>query len=168
MSDNWACTLIGAIGDVERFNTYKEFKKYLGVSAENKQSGTSVKGTRMTYSGVRDSRRVLFQMALVIIATKSQPSVFSTYYHRLVERKMNGKKAMGHSCGKIAKILYTMLKTGEKYDPKKHAEATGIPWDSIYDKRVKKVKGEQFYQEALEYAGVSNSDDEEMVETEDN
>ncbi|MCM3562011.1 hypothetical protein M4D57_26475, partial [Brevibacillus borstelensis] len=29
----------------------KEFKKYLGVSAENKQSGTSVKGTRQTFSG---------------------------------------------------------------------------------------------------------------------
>ena len=167
MSDNWACTLIGAIGDVERFNTYKEFKKYLGVSAENKQSGTSVSGTRMTYSGVRDARRVLFQMAMIMLATKSQPSVFSTYYQRLIDRKMNGKKAIGHMCGKIAKILYTVLKTGQKYDPKKHAEATGVPWNSIYDKRVKKGNTEQFYQEALEYAGASTTDDTEVVETED-
>ncbi len=76
----------GAIGDVERFSTYKEFKEYLGVSAGNKQSGTSVKGTRMTFSGVRDARRVLHQMAMIIIAVNSHPSVFSSYYHRLVER----------------------------------------------------------------------------------
>ncbi|MDM5431156.1 IS110 family transposase [Bacillus mycoides] len=166
MSDNWACTLIGAIGDVERFNTYKDFKKYLGVSAENKQSGTSVKGTRMTFSGVRDARRVLFQMAMIIIAMKKQPSVFSSYYHRLVERKMNGKTAIGHMCGKIAKTLYMMLKTGQKYDPVKHAQATGIPWDSVYDKRTKNINSEKFYQEALKLAGDSTSDDVELIETE--
>ncbi|TJZ99501.1 IS110 family transposase [Bacillus thuringiensis] len=166
MSDNWACTLIGAIGDIERFNTYKEFKKYLGVSAENKQSGTSVKGTRMTFSGVRDARRVLFQMAMIIIAMKKQPSVFSFYYHRLVERKMNGKTAIGHMCGKIAKILYMMLKKGQKYDPVRHAQATGIPWDSVYDKRTKSVSSDKFYQEALKLAGNSASDNVELIETE--
>ncbi|MFP3126634.1 IS110 family transposase [Ectobacillus funiculus] len=114
----------GAIGDVERFSTYKGFKKYLGVSAENKQSGTSVKGTRMTFSGVRDARRALHQMAMIIIAVNLHPSVFSSYYHRLVESNLNGKTM----CGKIAKILYMMFKTGQKYDPIKYAQATGIPW----------------------------------------
>ncbi|CUB11460.1 hypothetical protein BN2127_JRS1_03246 [Bacillus cereus] len=47
----------------------------------------------MTFSGVRDARRVL-----------------GSYYQRLVERKMTGKTAIGHMCGKIAKILYMMLK----------------------------------------------------------
>jgi transposase len=76
MSDGWACTLIAVIGDIQRFSTYKEFKKYLGVSAENRQSGTSVKGTRQTFSGVRDSRRIMFQMALILIAKKAVPNVF--------------------------------------------------------------------------------------------
>lgn len=115
----------------------------------------------MTFSGVRDARRVLFQMAMIIIAMKKQPSVFSSYYHRLVERKMNGKTAIGHMCGKIAKILYMMLKTGQKYDPVKHAQATGIPWDSVYDKRTKNIKSEKFYQESLKLAGDSTSDDVE-------
>ncbi|MFC3783102.1 transposase [Bacillus chungangensis] len=46
VSENIACTLIGVIGDIDRFNTYKEFKKYLGVSAENSQSGTSVRSAK--------------------------------------------------------------------------------------------------------------------------
>nr|WP_312109931.1 IS110 family transposase [Brevibacillus reuszeri] len=111
MSDGWACTLIGVIGDIERFSTFKEFKKYLGVSAENKQSGTSVKGTQQTNSCVRDSRRVLFQMALVLIAHTGGPNVFASYYKRLVERQTPKRKAIGHMCGKVAKIIYTILKT---------------------------------------------------------
>jgi len=153
MSDNWACTLIGTIGDVDRFNTYKEFKKYMGVSAENKQSGTSVKGTRQTFSGVRDTRRVLFQMALIMIATKKQPTVFSMYYNRLVEREMNKKKAIVHLCGKIAKLIYTTLKTGQEYDSKKHAQACGIAWESKYDKKLEKIDDEAFHDEALRFIG---------------
>lgn len=163
MSDNWACTLIGAIGDVERFQTFKQFKKYLGVSAENKQSGTSVKGSRMTYSGVRDARRVLFQMAMIIIATKTQPSVFSVYYNRLVERKMKKKTAIGHMCGRLAVIIYTLLKTGQKYDAQIHAKATGIPLESIYDKRTKSIDSEKYFEEAFILAGSTSSDNEEDI-----
>ncbi|WP_371811724.1 transposase [Brevibacillus sp. HB1.3] len=92
--------MIGVIGDIERFSTYKEFKKYLGVSAENKQSGTSVKGTHQTNSRVRDSRRV-FQMALLLISQRSGPNVFASYYVRLVERQMAKRKAIGHTCRRL-------------------------------------------------------------------
>nr|WP_312115873.1 transposase [Brevibacillus reuszeri] len=118
MGDGWACTLVGVIGDIERFSTYKEFKKYLGVSAENRQSRASVKGTHQTNSGVRDSRRVLFQMALVLISQRSGPNVFASYYERLLERQMAKRKAVGHMCGKVAKIIYSILKTGMHYDQK--------------------------------------------------
>lgn len=132
VSENIACTLIGVIGDIERFNTYKEFKKYLGVSAENTQSGTSVSGTRQTNSGVRDARRVLYQIALIILANgKQNPTVFKVYYDRKVEEGMSKKKAIGHLCGKIANLIYSLLKNNRKYDPKIHAAACGINWDEI-------------------------------------
>ncbi|WP_232700254.1 IS110 family transposase [Brevibacillus daliensis] len=133
VSENIACTLIGVIGDIDRFDTYKEFKKYLGVSAENTQSGTSVKGTRQTFSGVRDSRRVLYQIAMMMLANgKKKPTVFKTYYNRKVEDGMSKKKAIGHLCGKIANLIYAILKRGQKYDPKLHAAACGIEWDEAY------------------------------------
>lgn len=58
-----------------------------------------------------------------------------------------------------------MLKTGQKYDPVKHAQAKDIPWDSVYDKRTKGVNSEKFYQEALKLAGDPTSDDVELIET---
>jgi transposase len=130
VSENIACTLIGVIGDVERFSTYKEFKKYLGASAENKQSGTSVTGTRQTYSGVRDARGVLYQLALIILANgQKHPTVFKAYYDRKVSEGMNKKKAIGHLCGKIAALIYTVLKNKVKYDPITHAKACGVELD---------------------------------------
>ncbi|MBK5424589.1 transposase [Bacillus sp. TH30] len=134
VSENIACTLIGVIGDVDRFNTYKEFKKYLGVSAENSQSGTSVRSTKQTYSGVRDARRVLYQMSMMMLANgKRKPTVFKAYYDRKVEEGMIKKKAIGHLCGKIANLIYTVLKSSQKYDPKIHAAACGIDWDEVYE-----------------------------------
>ncbi len=134
VSENIACTLIGVIGDIDRFNTYKEFKKYLGVSAENSQSGTSVRSAKQTYSGVRDARRVLYQMSMMMLANgKRKPTVFKAYYDRKVDEGMIKKKAIGHLCGKIANLIYTILKSGQKYDPKIHAAACGIEWDEVYE-----------------------------------
>jgi transposase len=135
VSENIACTLIGVIGDIERFNTYKEFKKYLGVSAENTQSGTSVSGTRQTNSGVRDARRVLYQIALIILASgKYNPTVFKVYYDRKVEEGMSKKKAIGHLCGKIANLIYSLLKNSRKYDPIIHAAAMGVNFEELNSK----------------------------------
>ncbi|CCF17015.1 transposase IS116/IS110/IS902 family protein [Brevibacillus laterosporus GI-9] len=166
MSDGWACTFIAVIGDIQRFSTYKEFKKYLGVSAENKQSGTSVKGTRQTFSGVRDTRRILFQMSLVLIIKKAGPNVFEAYYERLITRQMPKRKAIGHMCGKVAKIIYSVLKTGQPYDAKKHAAACGVPWDEQYNERPLNIDVEPFEAEAKILSGISDESDQIEVDKE--
>ncbi|MHC0564898.1 IS110 family transposase [Paenibacillus sp. MAH-36] len=129
MSESMACTFIGAIGDIERFSTYLELKKYLGVAAENKISGTSVFKSRQTYEGVRDTRRVLFLMTLLLISPKISENSFRVYYKRLVDRGMAKRKAIGHVCGKIAQVLYSCLKNNESYDPFKHASKMGVILD---------------------------------------
>ncbi len=54
---------------------HKEFKKYFGVSAENSQSGTSVRLTKQTYSGIR-ACQVLYQMSMVMLENgKRKPIV---------------------------------------------------------------------------------------------
>lgn len=133
MSNTWACTLIGVIGDIERFDTYKQFKRYLGFSAENSQSGISVHKTRLSFDGVRDTRRVLFQMALVLLSPKKKNNVFKEYYDRLVAGRyekglgpMPKMKAIGHMCGKLSHVIYGCLRSGERYDAEKHAKACGI------------------------------------------
>ena len=36
------------------------------------------------------------------------------------------KKAIGHLCGKLANLIYSLLKNNLKYDPVVHAAACGI------------------------------------------
>jgi transposase len=128
MSNTWAATLIG---DVQRFGSEKELMKYLGFTPESKQSGTSVHSTRMTYDGNRDSRRVLFQMALVLVGPQMH-NVFKAYYERKVAQGMPKMRALGHLCGKLSKLIYRSLKTRQPYSARVHAAACGIEWDERY------------------------------------
>ncbi|MNC06006.1 hypothetical protein D3C81_714900 [compost metagenome] len=59
-------TTIGAIGDIERFSI----------------SGTSVFKSRQTYEGVRDTRRVLFLMTLLLISPKISENSFRVKYNK--------------------------------------------------------------------------------------
>jgi transposase len=126
MSYTWACTIIGSIGDVDRFSNYKQFKRYVGFSSENKKSGTSVHSTRLSYSGVRETRRVLFQMVMTMLTPNAGDNVFKIYFNALVERKMVKMKAMGHVAGKFAQVLYGCLKKGELYNREIHARGMGM------------------------------------------
>ncbi len=97
-------------------------------------------------------------MSLILISQRSGPNVFSAYYERLVERQMAKRKAIGHMCGKIAKILYSFLKTSTPYDPRKQAAACGIPWADQYSDRPEAVDIESFEEEAMLLAGASDED----------
>ncbi|SDP97386.1 hypothetical protein SAMN05216565_12822, partial [Litchfieldia salsa] len=65
------------------------------------------------------------------------PTVFKAYYDRKVTEGMNKKKAIGHLCGKIASLIYTVLKNKVKYDPITHAKACGVEFNNLYIKNNK-------------------------------
>ena len=88
-------------------------------------------------------------MALVLISKTSGPNVFAAYYERLIERQMAKRIAIGHMWGKVAKIIYSILKTDLCYDPRKHARACGIPWADEYNDRHEEVDIEPFEEEAM-------------------
>jgi transposase len=125
MSYTWACALIGTIGDINRFSTYKQFKKYVGFTAENRESGISVRGTHLSFQGVRDTRRVLFQITFTMMGPLMGDSPFKAHYHRLLSRNMPKMKALGHVCGKLAQVMYSCLKNETLYDPETHYKAIG-------------------------------------------
>lgn len=127
----WACTLIGVIGDINRFPTYKKFKRYLGFTPQNKESGISVKSSHLCFNGVRHTRRVLFQMALSSIAPTTRNNPFCAFYSRLIERNMPKRKALGHVAGKLAQVMYGCLKYNRPYDPQIHFEAMGMTSSDI-------------------------------------
>lgn len=47
---------------------------------------------------------------------------------------MSKKKAIGHLCGKLANLIYSLLKNNHKYDPKVHATACGVDLEEFISK----------------------------------
>ena len=123
----WTATLIAVIGNMERFKRYGEFKAYMGWYPRVAKSGTSVNTTGLANQAVRLSRNVLGQMATVLLTPTMKTTPFFEYYEKLVARGMKPATAKGHMAGKLAAVLYGMLKTMTPYDEKKHRKAMELP-----------------------------------------
>ncbi|MGK5512312.1 hypothetical protein ACSNN5_29980 [Brevibacillus formosus] len=67
--------------------------------------------------------------------------------------------------GKVAKIIYIVLKTGNSYDPKRHAAVCGVPWNEQYKEKPLDIDVEPFEAEAKMLAGIS--DESEGIEVDE-
>lgn len=59
-------------------------------------------------------------------------------------------------CGKVAKIIYRVLKTGSPYDPRMHAAACGISRSDSFSAKPKSIDTELFEKEAKLLAGITD------------
>ena len=123
----WTATLIAVIDHVDRFKAYGEFKAYIGWYPRVSQSGSSLNSSGLAKNAVRLSRNVLGQMTSVLLAPTVRTTPFREYYERLIARGMKPATARGHMAGKLAVVLYGMLKTMTPYDEKRHRKALGLP-----------------------------------------
>jgi len=112
----WTATLIGAIGDIRRFGRAGEFKAYLGWYPQVTRSGTSVDETGLAKRSVRTARNVLAQMTVILLSPTIRPTPFRDVYRRLTGRGMRPANALGHVAGKLAVVVYGMLKNMTPYD----------------------------------------------------
>ena len=122
----WTATLIGVIGDVHRFHTFREFKAYMGWYPQTRSSGTSADSSRLAIKGVRSGRRVFGQMAVLLLTPNVRETPFRVAYQRWTERSMPGANAVGHLAGKLCGVVYGMLKTMTPYDEAKHRRELGL------------------------------------------
>jgi transposase len=122
----WTATLIGVIGDIQRFTTFREFKAYMGWYPQTKSSGTSLDSSHLALKGVRSGRRVFGQMALLLLTPNVRETPFRVVYQRWTERGLPGATAIGHLAGKLCGVVYGLLKTMTPYDEAKHRRELGL------------------------------------------
>ncbi len=116
----WTATLIGVIGDIDRFHNYGQFRAYVGWFPRVELSGTSVHSSRLSPKGVRLARNVFGQMAMTLMTPNVRETPFRIYCNRLTNRGMKPIKALGHVSGKLASVLYQCLKTSSLYSEDLH------------------------------------------------
>jgi transposase len=118
--------LLACIGDVACFRDDRQLRKLLGWYPEARESGSSLSKHRLGRSGNRLARRELWLWAWELITPSHRDSPFRLYYRHLRDRGMPGNVAMGHLAGKLISVLFYCLRSGNLYDPQRHARDLGV------------------------------------------
>ncbi|NPB07558.1 MAG: IS110 family transposase [Aquificae bacterium] len=116
-----AVVLISSYIDIARFKSFKAFKKYMGFAKSNEESGTSLKRQVRRVSN-REVRRELYMLFLWLASSKiSPPARPMAEYRKHLLKKTGGitKKAFWKFSDKLLRVIWHLLHTGEKYDPRK-------------------------------------------------
>lgn len=113
MSKMAAMTVVGEIGDINRFETPDQLIAYAGISPTTYQSG-KIKNchSHMEKKGSKYLRYVLY-------ITARQMTIASPKYKKYLEKKLaEGKHyfvALSHVMKRLVRLIFAMLKTGEQY-----------------------------------------------------
>ena len=102
--------------DINRFENAKAFSAYFGIVPKQRESGGSSPRCPITRRGDETGRKMLLQATFTHIQNDpDRLSPVSQMYDRLVARGFPHKKALTAAGNKMAKMVFTILKTEEPY-----------------------------------------------------
>lgn len=103
-----------------KFETSNKFAAFAGLSPQQKESGTSVRGKgKLTKFGNRKLRTALFMPAMVAYRIRAFPD----FIKRLEAKKKPKKVIIAALMRKLAVIAYHVHKKGENYDSSRYKSA---------------------------------------------
>lgn len=107
-------TILGEIGDINKFASPAKLVAYAGIDASVSQSG-EFEGTHnvMSKRGSPYLRKALFSAALV--ASRHDP-VFKAFYEKKISEGKHHLTALGAVSRKLCYIIYAILKKNEPYE----------------------------------------------------
>lgn len=115
-----AAGLLAHIGAIDRFSGVKQLTKLAGIQPIEDSSAEQHAGhTPMSKKGRSGLRRVTFQAVLGLLCHNE---VFQQYIQRLQQRTthpLKKREALGAAMNKLLRIVYTLLKRQECFDPQK-------------------------------------------------
>lgn len=114
IGDKTACTIIGEIGSINRFNNAKQLVAFCGVDPSVKQSGNFTGSkNKITKRGSTYIRKALYLVSVSAIRKKSNGKfnnkVIYDYYQKKIQSKAK-KQALGAIMNKIVRIIFSVLK----------------------------------------------------------
>ena len=110
---------LGELGDPARFENPRQMSRMAGYNLVEDSSGKNKSGTKISKRGRKNLRSVLYQMALIMVATNSE---MKQLYHYLKTREkdpLRKMQALIVISKKILTLIHTLAKKKENYDPDK-------------------------------------------------
>jgi len=119
LGENTLAGILAEMGDISRFDDVKEIQKLSGLGLVACSSGKHKGETRISHRGRKRLRYWLFQAAKSAVSHSEEFKRLHVYYTTRPDNPLKKMQSLIVIACKILRVIFTILKTGRKYDPDK-------------------------------------------------
>lgn len=127
IGENILAGILAEMGDITRFDDAREIQKLSGLGLVACSSGKHKGETRISHRGRKRLRYWLFQAAKSAVSHAKEFKTLHVYYTTRADNPLKKMQSLIVIACKILRIIYTVLKTGTKYDPEKMLKDIKLP-----------------------------------------
>lgn len=127
IGENILAGIIAEMGDISRFDDVKEIQKLSGMGLVACSSGKHKGTTKISHRGRKRLRYWLFQGAKSAVSHADEFKQIHAYYTTRTDNPLKKMQSLIAIACKLLRIIYAILKTGTKYDPKKMLKDIKLP-----------------------------------------
>ena len=111
--------ILAEIGNISRFDDVKEIQKLSGLGLVACSSGKHKGETKISHRGRKRLRYWLFQAARSVVVHSEEFKELHVYYTTRSENPLKKMQSLIVIACKLLRVIYTILKKGTVYDPRK-------------------------------------------------
>lgn len=111
--------IMAEMGDISRFDDVKEIQKLSGLGLVACSSGKHKGETKISHRGRKRLRYWLFQAARSAVSHTEEFKTLHVYYTTRPDNPLKKMQSLIVIACKILRVIFTILRTGQKYDPAK-------------------------------------------------
>lgn len=119
IGENILSGILAEMGDISRFDDVKEIQKLSGLGLVACSSGKHKGETKISHRGRKRLRYWLFQGAKSAVAHAGEFKELHDYYTTRPDNPLKKMQSLIVIACKLLRVIYTILRTGTKYDTKK-------------------------------------------------
>jgi transposase len=112
-----ALSILSEVQDIRRFPNYRQFLNYAGLAPTLHASGELSRTGHTNRKSNKFLRTTFYKAGVAIATTVKERSDLKDFAGRMLARCGKGKKAYMKIAAKIARMVYSLLKKGEWYNP---------------------------------------------------
>lgn len=110
-----AATFVGEVGDINRFDSYEQIRRYAGLNLVENSSGSHKGKTTISKRGRSLLRSILYRMAFTMVNKNKEIKELYKYLTTRKENQLKKKQAIVAVIGKILQIIYAVVTKNEEY-----------------------------------------------------
>ena len=110
-----AATFVGEVGDINRFDSYEQIRRYAGLNLVENSSGNHKGKTTISKRGRSLLRSILYRMAFTMVSKNKEIKELYKYLTTRKENQLKKKQAIVAVIGKILQIIYAVVTKNEEY-----------------------------------------------------